>query len=236
MFETVSACIKCNPADVASVVLMPGDPLRAKLVANYYLENAKPFNTVRNMLGFTGFYQDKRVSVMGSGMGVPSMCLYAHELYDQLGVDTIIRIGSVGGLADRVELHDVVIADSAATDSGVAHTYGFPADGIAAPSPSLLDAAQRACEKFGIAHHVGQMFSTDLFYDPRPDTIENLKRLGYLGIDMEAAGLYMEALMCDKNALALCTCANHLTNGGRLSAVACEEDFDAMIQVALECI
>ena len=123
MFETISACIRCNPEDVAKVVLMPGDPLRAKFIAETYLEDPILFNDVRNMLGYTGTYKGKRISVMGSGMGVPSMCLYAHELYTQLGVDAIIRVGSTGGLPENLHAGSLIIAMSAATNSGIAGLY-----------------------------------------------------------------------------------------------------------------
>ena len=236
MYETISACIQCNTADLAPVVLMPGDPLRAQFIAENYLDDPVLFNKVRNMLGYTGTYQGARVSVMGSGMGVPSICLYAHELYLQLGVEAIIRVGTAGGLGDHVGLHDVVVVEIAGTNSGVAAAYGFDAENIPAPSDGLLRRALEAGSSMEAPCRAGRLFSTDLFYEADDGENERLLQAGYAGVDMETAGLYLEAARCGKDALSVCTCANHLMTGEGLSAQEREESFDAMVRIALSCV
>ena len=149
MFETASACIRCNKEDVAKVVLMPGDPLRAKIIAEHYHEAPVLFNDVRNMLGYTGTYKGKRVSVMGSGMGIPSMCLYAHELYTQVGVDAIVRVGTTGGLQDDLPAGDIVIAQRAAPHSSLASLYDSPVKLAPTASWDMLRDAVAACERLG---------------------------------------------------------------------------------------
>ncbi|MBQ7505803.1 MAG: purine-nucleoside phosphorylase, partial [Lachnospiraceae bacterium] len=179
--ESPSACIKVEDGThVAKCVLMPGDPLRAKYVAEHYLEDAVLFNSVRNMFGYTGTYKGKEVSVMGSGMGIPSMVLYAHELFNFFGVEAIIRIGSAGGIADSVHLRDVLIAMSASTNSDVGSAYDLP--GVMAPTADweLFKTAVEVAEEKGVAMKAGSIFSTDVFLNPDPDTNVKLRDAGIL--------------------------------------------------------
>lgn len=234
MFETISACIKCDPADVAKVVLMPGDPLRAKYIAEHYLEDPKLFNDVRNMLGYTGLYQGKRVSVMGSGMGVPSMCLYAHELYTQLGVEAIIRVGSTGSLPEHIHTGSIIIAMSAATNSDIASLYDSPAKLAPTADWDMLYAAVRACEARGIAHHVGQVVTSDVFYNPREDAPQRYRDLGILSVEMETAGLYIEAQASGKRAVSILSVSDTFFTGEALSALEREQSFTDMMEVSLD--
>ena len=235
MFESISACIKCDPANVAKVVLMPGDPLRAKFIAETYLEDPILFNDVRNMLGYTGIYQGKRISVMGSGMGVPSMVLYAHELYTQLGVEAIIRVGSCGGLADDVHVRDVVIAMSAATNSNMASLYDIPCRLAPTASWDMLSEAVSAAEHLGVSYKVGQVATSDLFYNPCPDIVERYRSFGLLTVEMETAGLYLEAMASGKKALSILTVSDHMVTFESLPAEEREKSFTEMMEVSLEC-
>ncbi|MCF0146187.1 MAG: purine-nucleoside phosphorylase [Eubacterium sp.] len=219
---------------VAKTVLMPGDPLRAKYIADHYLENPVLFNDVRNMLGFTGTYEGKEVSVMGSGMGMPSFVLYAHELFQFFDVDTIIRIGSAGGLGENVHLNDVVIAMAASTNSTMATSYGLP--GIMAPTATfdLLNTAVRAAEELGVSAHVGAVYTSDFFYHPNAEINKIARDTGHLCVEMEAAGLYLTAMAEHKNALALFTISDHIFTGEALSAEERQNSFHQMMEVALK--
>ena len=188
--ESPSASIAAEESQIAKVVLMPGDPLRAKYVAEHYLENPVCFNTVRNMLGYTGTYKGKKISVMGHGMGVPSVGIYSYELYQFFGVDTIIRIGSAGGVGDNVKLRDVVIALGASTNSHFADQYRFPGQLCATADYGLLKDAVAAAEKLGVRADVGQVFTADQFYNDNPEAGELYRKFGILALEMEAAGLY----------------------------------------------
>lgn len=223
-----------NPGDIAKAVLMPGDPLRAKYVAETYLENPFCFNTIRNMLGYTGLYKGKRISVMGSGMGVPSMCLYAYELYNFFDVDSIIRIGSAGGLAEDIRLRDVVIAMSASTNSNYAAQYEFP--GILAPTASypLLRGAVEAAEKRGVNAVVGQVFTSDQFYNANSAANRKYRDMGILAVEMETAGLYLTAAAAGKSALSILTISDHIFTGEGLPALERQESFNEMMEIALE--
>ena len=168
---SISACIQADPEQIAKVVLMPGDPLRAKFIADTYLEDPVLFNDVRNMLGYTGTYKGKKISVMGSGMGIPSMAIYAHELYTQFDVEAIVRVGSAGALQDEMHCKDVVIAMGACTNSNFAHQYQFP--GTLAPTADfdMLDTAVRISRERGAIIRVGNVFCTDMFYNSIPDVL-----------------------------------------------------------------
>jgi purine-nucleoside phosphorylase len=220
--------------DIAETVLMPGDPLRAKFVADTYLKDAFCFNKVRNMLGYTGTYRGKRVSVMGSGMGIPSMGLYAFELYQFFGVQNIIRIGTTGGLSEDVRLRDVVIAMGASTNSNFAEQYGFP--GILAPIADfgLLEKAVRAARERNIGVKVGSVFSSDMFYNANKSAAEAYRKMGMLGIEMETAGLYLTAMAMGKKALSILTVSDHVFTGEGLSAAERQESFHEMMEVALD--
>ena len=229
-----SACNAAAPGDIAKVVLMPGDPLRAKYVAEHYLQNPVCFNTIRNMLGYTGSYKGKTISVMGSGMGIPSMCLYAYELYQYFDVDAIIRIGSAGGLADDLRLRDVVIAMGASTNSNYAAQYRFP--GTLAPLASypLMQAAVHAADGLNLRAVVGPVFTSDQFYNKNPEANEHYKRMGILAVEMETAGLYLTAAEAGKQALSILTISNHIFTEEELNAADRQESFHEMMEIALE--
>jgi purine-nucleoside phosphorylase len=230
-----SAANSAQAGDIAKAVLMPGDPLRAKYVAETFLTDAFCFNTVRNMLGFTGAYKGKRLSVMGSGMGIPSIGLYTYELYHFYQVESVIRIGSAGGLAPELKLRDVVIAMSAGTDSHFADHYDFP--GILAPTADfslLRDAVSVAEEKKGVAPAVGPVFSSDVFYHTRPDIYQAYRQMGLLALEMETAGLYLTAARAGKKALSVLTITDHLLTGEGLDARERQETLRDMIEIALD--
>ena len=234
MIVTPSACIEARPGSIADVALMPGDPLRAKFVADNYLEDPECFCTVRNMLGFTGAYRGRRVSVMGSGMGVPSMMLYAYELYSFFGVQSIIRIGSAGGIAADVKLRDVVVAMTASTNSGVTRPGDFP--GTLAPCADfgMLRLAVNAAEQKGVNVRVGQVMTSDYFYNPQRDANESFRRMGILAVEMETAGLYVTAMRAGKKALSILTVSDHVFTGEGLSALERQDSFREMMEISLE--
>jgi len=228
---------ECNAAakgDIAKAVLMPGDPLRAKYVAENYLEDATCFNTIRNMLGYTGIYKGKSLSVMGSGMGIPSMGLYAYELYNFFDVDSIIRIGSAGGIGDDVKLRDIVIAIGASTNSSYADQYRFPGTLSATASYPLLRDAVEISGKKGLNAVVGQVFTADQFYNANSDAGIHYKDMGILAVEMETAGLYHTAMAAHKSALSILTISDHIFTGEGLSAEDRQNSFHEMMEIALE--
>lgn len=229
-----SACNQAKPGEIAQVVLMPGDPLRAQYMAENYLENAVCFNQVRNMLGFTGEYRGKRISVMGSGMGIPSMMLYAHDLYHHFDVEAIIRIGSAGGLAGDLQLRDLVLASSAATNSGIVTPSDFP--GTLAPSADfeMLTHASLAAKYREIPVRMGGVFTSDYFYDPDSEANARYRDLGLLAVDMETAGLYITAQRARKKALSILTISDHLFTGAQLTELERQESFYQMMEVSLD--
>ncbi len=234
MFKTPSACIEAEQNAVAKVILMPGDPLRAKYIAETYLEDPVLFNDVRNMYGYTGTYKGRKISVMGSGMGIPSAVLYAHELYTFFGVESIIRVGSTGALLDDMECKDIVIAMGACTNSNIQHHYAFP--GTLAPTADfdmLYDAVNISKER-GTKIKVGNVFSTDLFYNAQTDIAVRAKDLGMLCVEMETAGLYLEALAQGKKALSILSVSDHFFKPEALSAQEIRESFHEMMEIALE--
>ncbi len=231
--ESPSACIAADEADIAKVVLFPGDPLRAKTVAETYLENPVLFNSVRNMYGYTGTYQGKRISVMGSGMGVPSATLYAHELFHFYGVEAILRIGSAGGIAEDVKLRDLVVAMTASTNSHFADQYGFPGQLMPQASYDLLRAAVDAAERLNVRARVGQVFTADMFYNDNAGAGEKYRRFGVLAVEMETAGLYWEAMASGKKALSLLSISDHIFTGEGLSAAGRQDSVREMMEVAL---
>ena len=221
-----------QPGDIAKVVLMPGDPLRAKYVADNYLEDVTCFNQVRNMFGYTGTYQGKRVSVMGSGMGIPSIAIYSYELYHFYDVESIIRIGSAGGLAPQVKLRDIVIGQGACTDSNFAAQYKLP--GTIAPlgDYTMLRQAVEAAEAIGARYHVGNLLSSDVFYSERAGS-EAWAQMGVLGVEMEAAALYLNAAAAGKRALGIMTVSDLVLREGSLSAEERQNSFTEMMEIAL---
>ena len=235
MTASPSACIELKPGThVAKVVLMPGDPLRAKYVAEHYLDHPVLFNDVRNMLGYTGLYKGKEVSVMGSGMGIPSFTLYAQELFRFFGVEAIIRIGSAGAISDDLHVRDLVIVMSSSTNSAMVTSYDLP--GILAPTASydLLKEAVRAAESMGVTPRVGSVYSSDFFYHPDRNVNLKAKALGLLAVEMESAGLYLTAMAEGKKALALFQISDHVFTGEALNAQERQDGFHEMMQVALE--
>ena len=213
---------------------MPGDPLRAKFVAENYLQDVTCFNTVRNMLGFTGTYNGKKVSVMGGGMGIPSIGIYSYELFHFYGVEQIIRIGSAGGLSDDVRVHDLVMGMGACTDSNYASQFGLPGSFAPVADFGLLRSAVHAAESRGISYKVGNLVSSDVFYNDNFNVNEAWKKMGCLAVEMEAAGLYMNAARCGKKALCLVTVSDHIFTGESLSANERQTSFRDMMEVALE--
>ncbi len=230
-----SACLELKEGThVAKIVLMPGDPLRAKYIAEHYLENPVLFNDVRNMLGYTGTFEGKEVSVMGSGMGMPSFTLYAYELFNFFGVEAIIRVGSAGGLLDTVHVRDVVIAMSASTNSNMVTAYNLP--GILAPTADygLLKEAVKAADEMGVHSQVGSVYTSDFFYHPDKEVNKKAKELGLLAVEMEAAGLYLTAMAAHKKALAIFTISDHIFTGEALSAIDRQDSFHEMMEIALK--
>ena len=225
--------ITAKEGDFARTVLMPGDPLRSHFIAETYLENPVLVNNTRGVQGYTGTYKGKRVSVMASGMGIPSIGIYSYELFNFYGVENIIRVGTAGGIGDTVHIRDVVFGMSAYTNSNFGRQYGF--DGNVAPCCSfkLLDAAVKAARQLGIEPNVGALYSSDIFYDEAGNA-QIMKKLGVLATEMEAAGLYMNAARAGKNALAICTISDHLFTGESLPAEERQTTFTQMMEIALE--
>ncbi len=218
---------------IAKTVLMPGDPLRAKVVADTFLDDPVCFNEVRGMLGFTGTYKGHTLSVMGSGMGIPSIAIYSYELYHFYDVDTIIRIGSAGGLAPQVDLRDVLIGQAACTDSNFAAQYNLP--GTVAPIAdfALVRRAAEIAEQLGADYHVGNLLSSDVFYSDRSNS-QAWAKMGVLGIEMEAAALYLNAMAAGKRALGIMTVSDLVLREGVLSAEERQNSFTQMMEIALE--
>ena len=220
--------------DFAKTVLMPGDPLRAKFIAENFLENAVLINNVRNIQGYTGCYKGKKISVMASGMGMPSMGIYSYELFNFYDVDNIIRIGSAGGLTDEVKIRDVVIAMGACTNSNYASQYNLPGTFAPIASYKLLEKAVNVARKLNIEPKVGNILSSDTFYDDASTQLDWAK-MGVLAVEMESAALYMNAARANKNALTICTISDMLTGAPSKDCTAEEREitFTDMIEIAL---
>ncbi len=228
--------ISAQSGDYAPTVLMPGDPLRAKYIAETFLDEPRLVNEVRNMLGFTGSYKGKPVSVQGSGMGVPSFQIYATELIREFGAESIIRVGSCGALADSLQLGDIVLGIGAGTDSTVNRVRLGGRDFAAVADYSLLKAAVDSAELLGLRPVVGTIFTSDFFYDPGEGTFDLLERYGFLAVEMEAAGLYGVAAEHGIKALAICTVSDHIKRGEAMSSEDRQLSFDDMIRCTLESI
>ena len=234
--------IAAKPEDFAKTVLMPGDPLRAKFIAETFLEDAKLVNNVRGIQGYTGRFEGVPVSVMASGMGMPSIGIYSYELYHAFGVENIIRIGSAGAMQQQVKLRDIVIGMGASTNSNFAHQYHLPGTFAPTCSYELLKPCVDTAEQMGLRYHVGNLLSTDAFYgdeDGLPETLQYLpswNKMGTLAVEMEAAALYMTAARAGKRALAICTVSDHLITGEALSANDRQQSFTDMMQLALNTV
>ncbi len=226
--------MNAEAGDFAATVLMPGDPLRAKYIAESFLDGARQVTDVRNMLGFTGAFKGQPVSVMAHGMGIPSASIYCTELIQNYGVTRLIRVGSCGTVHPSVGLRDLVIAMAASTDSGVNRMRFGGHDLAPVASFSLLRKAVRTAEQRGLRFHVGGVFSADLFYAAEPGQFELLKKYGILGVEMETSGIYALAAEHGVEALAICTVSDDITSGEALSAAERQTSFDEMIELALE--
>jgi purine-nucleoside phosphorylase len=226
--------MSASPGDFADTVLMPGDPLRAKHIAETFLDDARQVTDVRNMLGFTGSYRGRRISVMAHGMGIPSLSIYTAELIREYGVSQLIRVGSCGTVHRKVALRDIVIAMGASTDSGVNRMRFGGHDLAALASFELLRHAVRAAEQKGLTFHVGNVFSADLFYTVEPEMFDLMERYGILGVEMEIAGLYPLAAEHGVRALAMCTVSDDIRSGQALSAEERQTSFHEMISLALD--
>lgn len=228
--------INAQRGDFADTILMPGDPLRAQYIADTFLSNVKQVNQVRNMLGFTGTYKGRAVSVMGHGMGIPSVSIYAKELITEFGVNTLIRVGSCGAVRDDVQLRDLVVGLGASTDSKVNRMRFMDHDLAALADFDLVSHAVMAAKACKVAVKVGNLFSADLFYTPQPELFELMKQYGMLGVEMEAAGLYGVAAEYGARALTLCTVSDHIIRQEALSSDERQSTFNDMIEVALESV
>ncbi len=218
----------------AKTVLMPGDPLRAKYIAEKYLENAVLVNNTRGVQGYTGYYKGKRVSVMASGMGMPSIGIYSYELFNFYDVETIIRVGSAGAISSELHLRDVVIGMGACTNSNYASQYNLPGTFAPIADYETLTKAVDAAARLGIKAKVGNIFSSDTFYDDAASLAE-WQKMGVLAVEMEAAALYMNAARSGKKALCICTISDcPLTGGEECTALEREQTFNKMIEIALE--
>ena len=225
--------INARPEDFAKTVLMPGDPLRAKFIAENFLSEAKLINNVRGIQGYTGLWRGERVSVMASGMGMPSIGIYSYELYNFFGVENIMRIGSIGGMSERVKVRDIIIGMGACTNSNYAAQYNLQGTYAPIADYGMMKVAIEEAEKLGTSYVVGNILSSDMFYNADPDVTEHWRRLGVLGVEMEAAALYMNAAYAGKRALAICTVSDHLLTGEATTAEERQNSFTEMMEVAL---
>ena len=232
--------INATPEDFAKTVLMPGDPLRAKFIAENFLTDAKLINNVRGIHGYTGTYKGTPVSVMASGMGMPSIGIYSYELFNFFGVDNIIRVGSAGGMNKDIKVRDIIIAQGACTDSNYAHTFNLPGTFAPIADFNLLKTAVNKADDLSLSYSVGNVLSSDVFYNDFEGVPENMTssarwgKMGVLGVEMEAAALYMNAARSGKSALAILTVSDHLLTGESLSSEERQNSFTDMMTLSLE--
>ncbi len=232
--------IQAMPGDFAQTVLMPGDPLRSKFIAENFLENAKLVNDVRGVQGYTGTYEGTRVSVMASGMGMPSMGIYSYELFNFFGVENIMRIGSAGAMNKNIKVRDIVIGMGASTNSNFASQFHLPGNFSAICSFSMLSACVHTANAMGVRYHVGNLLSSDTFYNDEENipaeltSLSSYGKMGVLAVEMETAALYMNAARHQKNALAICTVSDHLITGESTTAAERQSSFTEMIELALK--
>ncbi|PID63822.1 MAG: purine-nucleoside phosphorylase [Gammaproteobacteria bacterium] len=228
--------INAERGDFADVVLMPGDPLRAKYIADTYLDEAKQVCDVRNMFGFTGTYQGRRISVMGHGMGIPSCSIYAKELITDFGVEKMIRVGSCGAVREDIKVRDVVIGMGACTDSGVNRARFGGYDFAAIADFDMTQALVQAAKNRNIAPHVGNVFSADLFYSPDTSMFDIMAKYGIVGVEMEAAGIYGVAAEFGAKAATICTVSDHIVTGEQTTSEERQSTFDDMMLIALDSV
>ena len=231
----MSTHIGAAPGDIAPTVLMPGDPLRAKWIAETFLDDARCYSQVRGMYGYTGTWRGQPVSVQGSGMGQPSLAIYAHELFREYGVRTMIRVGSCGALTEKLAVRDIVLASGACTDSSMNRVRFEGLDYAPVADFGLLRAAYDTAHGLDLAPdvHVGLIFSSDSFYSPRPDLVSRMTEYGVLAVEMEAAALYTLAAKYGARALTVCTVSDHIVTGEETTAQEREQTFGSMVEIAL---
>ena len=240
MLVTPTPHIAAAPGDFGKTVLMPGDPLRSKFIAENFLENPVLVNNVRGVQGYTGFYKGVRVSVMASGMGMPAIGIYSHELFTGYGVENIIRVGSAGSIQENINLYDLVIAQGACTDSNWASQFHLPGTFAPIASWELLSEAVKAAEENGARYHVGNVNSSDVFYGDHEgvpqglDSVYGLRKMGVMALEMEAAALYMNAARYGKRGLCICTISDHILTGEETTSQQRQESFTTMMKVALD--
>ncbi len=228
--------ISADSGDFAPSILLPGDPLRAKHIADNFLDDPREVTSVRNMLGFTGSYDGVPVSVMGTGMGIPSASIYATELVTEYGVERLIRVGSCGGILSSVKIRDVILAIGASTDSLVNRARYGGYDFAATADYWLLRAAEQAASQKGLQVKVGNVHSADLFYNPDPAAFDRMEAMGVLAVEMEAAGLYGVAAEKGGRALTICTVSDHVRTGEETSSDERQQTFNEMVEIALDAV
>ena len=240
MMKTPTPHISAKPGDFGKTVLMPGDPLRSKFIAETFLENPVLVNNVRGVQGYTGTYKGVKVSVMASGMGMPSMGIYSHELYNGYGVENIIRVGSAGSIQNHINLYDIVLGQGACTDSNFAHQFHVPGTFAPIADFELLTEAVKACKEHNATYHVGNINSSDVFYGDHVgvpeglDSVYGLKKMGVMALEMEAAALYMNAARYGKRALCICTISDHVLKHEETTSHERQTAFTTMMKVALD--
>ena len=226
--------INASVGDFAKTVLMPGDPLRSKFIAENFLTDIRLVNNVRGIQGYTGVYRGVPVSVMASGMGMPSIGIYSYELYSFFGVENIIRVGSAGGMSEKVKIRDIIIGQGACTTSNYAVQFGLEGSFAPIADFTLLESAVGCARELNLSYAVGNLLSTDIFYNANPSASEKWTKLGVLGVEMEAAALYMNAAYLGKRALAICTVSDHLLTGEATTAEERQSSFTDMMKLSLE--
>ena len=225
---------EANLGDIAKTVIMPGDPLRAKYIAENFLDEYKLVNSVRGMYAYTGKYKGKEITVMASGMGMPSIGIYCHELYTQYGVETIIRIGSCGAYQEHINVRDIIVAQGACTNSNWQHQYGLPGSLSAIADFKLVKDAYEYATNKGFKVHVGNILSSDIFYNDQPEVWKKWAQLGCLGVEMESYALYTTAASLGKKALCILTVSDHFLKDEITTAEERQNSFTQMMEVALE--
>lgn len=236
MANTPTPHIAAREGEIAPSILLPGDPLRAKYIAENFMAGAKMFNATRNMFGYTGFYRDKPVSVMGTGMGCPSMGIYSHELIHNYGVKKLVRVGTAGAMQEKVRVRDLVFAMGACTKTGYVREFGLPGDFSCISSFSLLIKAALEAEKLELSYHVGNVLTADLFYEPekKEKTGLQFEDMGVLAAEMETAALYANAALAGVDALSILTVSDSFVTGETTTAEERQTSFMDMVHVALE--
>ena len=226
--------INAVPEDFAKTVLMPGDPLRSKFIAETFLEDARLVNNVRGVHGYIGTYKGTKVTVMASGMGIPSIGIYSYELFNFFGVENILRIGSAGAMQEGIKVRDIVIGQGACTNSNFVSQYGISGNYAPIADYKLMTLAVAACEKLGARYHVGNILSSDTFYSDDAAATPAWMKMGVMAVEMEAAGLYMNAARAGKRALAICTISDHLLTHEVTTAEERQNSFTQMMEAALD--